>query len=172
MTTLAHNADSLVVTLTAVNPDTGDQTTTWTYGSTVTESDIAATTLIRQVTFPDGGGDQIAFAYNRAGEVKQTTDQLGTVHTLLYDKLARLIHDCVTTLGTGVDGAVRRLSVAYEVRGMLQSIASYDNATVGSGAALDEVFFEFDSLGNPTREYQEHKGLHDDNSLFVGYNFD
>jgi hypothetical protein len=45
----------------------------------------------------------------------------------------------VTTFGTGVDDAVKRIARTYEVRGMLLKITSYDNAAVGSGSVLNEV---------------------------------
>ena len=48
------------------------------------------------------------YNYNRLGEVKEVKDQNGTVRLLEYDKLGRPIHDWVTTLGSNVDGAVRR----------------------------------------------------------------
>jgi hypothetical protein len=73
------------------------------------------------------------YKYNRLGEVKEVKDQLGTIRVLEYDKLGKPQHDRVTTLGSNVDGAVRRITRTYEVRGMLEKLTSYDNATVGSG---------------------------------------
>ena len=49
-------------------------------------------------------------------EVTTLTDQHGTVHAYDYDLLGRRTQDRVTTLGTGVDGAVRRIATTYEVR--------------------------------------------------------
>jgi len=40
----------------------------------------------------------------------------------------------VIALGAGVDGAVKRLSTTYEVRGMREKITSYTSATIGSVA--------------------------------------
>ena len=60
-------------------------------------------------------------------------DQNGTVHAFDYDALGRQTQDRVTTLGTGVDGAVRRIATTFEVRGMREKITSYNNDTVGSG---------------------------------------
>jgi hypothetical protein len=37
------------------------------------------------------------------------------VHTYDYDLLGRLTEDCVTTLGTGIDGAIRRIEKAHGV---------------------------------------------------------
>jgi hypothetical protein len=36
--------------------------------------------------------------------------------------------DKVTTLGTNVDGAVRQIERAYEARGLLEKLTSYDAA--------------------------------------------
>ena len=49
------------------------------------------------------------------------TDQGGTIHVYDYDKLGRQTQDRVIDLDTGVDGAVRRISTTYEVRGMKKS---------------------------------------------------
>jgi hypothetical protein len=38
----------------------------------------------------------------------------------------------VTVLGTGIDGAVRRISRTYDKLDRVLKITSYDNATVGS----------------------------------------
>lgn len=48
-----------------------------------------------------------------------------SVHTYEYDALGRRTADVVTTLGTGVDGTVRRIGRSYEVRGMVETITSY-----------------------------------------------
>ena len=71
---------------------------------------------------------------------------------------ARLIHDRVTTLGTGVDGAIRRLSTTFEVRGLPSKLTSYDNATVGSGSVVNEVQFAYNGFAQLTKDYQSHAG--------------
>jgi hypothetical protein len=85
-------------------------------------------------------------------------DQNGTVHDYDYDKLGRKTQDRVTTLGAGVDGAVRRIATTYEVRGMAQNITSYDNATVGSGSVVNDVMMAYNSFGQLTADYQSHTG--------------
>ena len=109
---ISYNADGNIATLSAHNSQTGTQTTTYTYGTTLADSDVAASTLLRQVAYPDstGGSDVVQYGYNRQAEQTTLTDQRGCVHAFDYDLLGRLIHDRVTTLGTGVDGAIRRLS--------------------------------------------------------------
>lgn len=54
-----------------------------------------------------------------------------TLQTFDDDGLGRPIHDRVTTVGTGIDNAVLRISTEYEVRGLVETISSYDHATVG-----------------------------------------
>ena len=61
-------------------------------------------------------------------------------------------------LGTGINGAVRRLATTYEVRGMRETITSYDNATVGSGSIVNEVEFAYNDFGQLTDDYQSHSG--------------
>jgi hypothetical protein len=57
------------------------------------------------------------------GETVWTKDQNETVHEYAFDGLGRQTADKVTTLGTNVDGTVRRISREYEVRGMVASVA-------------------------------------------------
>jgi YD repeat-containing protein len=102
--------------------------------------------------------DVILFAYNRQRQVTTVTDQTGTVHAYAYDKLGRQTQDRVTTLGTGVDGAVRRIETAYEVRGMKARITSYDNSAVGSGTVLNESTFTYNTYGQVASEFQAHAG--------------
>lgn len=45
---------------------------------------------------------------------KRIADQAGTVHQFDFGNLRRQTHDRVTTLGSGVDGAVRRISSTNE----------------------------------------------------------
>ena len=71
-----------------------------------------------------------------------------------------------------MDGTVRRVSTTYEIRGLREKITSYDNATVGSGTALNELVYEYNDLGQATKEYQEHEGAQDGSTLYVGYNYD
>lgn len=146
--------------MTAINSSTGDQTTQYVYGTTLADSDIASSLLKAAEIYPDSedGDDQVRFAYNRQVQVKQTTDQNGTVHQFEFDKLGRQIHDRVTTVGTGVDDAVLRLSTEYEVRGMKSKLTSWNNASVTSGDVVNECQFEYNDFGQLVTEYQEHGG--------------
>jgi RHS repeat-associated protein len=116
--------------------------------------------------------DRVEYKYNRQGERTERKDQNGTVHAYEFDALGRVVHDRVTTLGTNIDGAVRRTSTTYEVRGMIERITHYDNATVGSGSVVNEVVLSYNDLGMLDKEYQEHEGAQDANTLYVQYLFD
>jgi YD repeat-containing protein len=181
---LTYNTDGRLKTLTTKNSVTGDQVTKYVYGTTLTESDVASNDLLRATIYPDsddtdsplGNGadntyDRVEFKYNRQGEPTEKKDQLTTVHTLEYDKLGRLLHDRVTTLASGVDGAVRRISRTYEVRGMLAKITSYDNATVGTGNVANESEFTYNGFGQLTKEAQSHSGAVGSSSPNVQYGY-
>ena len=156
----AYNADGNVSSLTAVNTATGNQVTQYVYGTTLANSEIASSLLKRAEIYPDStsGSDQVTFAYNRQQQVVQATDQGGSVHAYDYDKLGRPTQDRVITLGSGVDGAVRRIATAYEVRGLKTKITSYDHPTVGQGAIVNEVTFAYNDFGQLVTEYQAHSG--------------
>jgi len=167
----AYNADGNVSSITAKNSFTGDQTTQYVYGTTRSDSGIASSLLKRVEIYPDsddtadplGNGpddvyDRIEFKYNRQSEVTEIKDQNETVHAFDYDNLGRQTHDRVTALGTGVDGAVRRISTSYEVRGMREKITSWNGETVGSGSVVNDVQFSYNDFGQITADYQAHGG--------------
>ena len=96
-------------------------------------------------------------AYTRLAEVKQRIDQAGTTHDYEYDKLGRLTNDKASALGTGIDAAVRRLSRAYEYRGLLETVTSHD-ATTGENV-VNEAKFEYNEFSQLTKDWQEHGGV-------------
>ena len=182
---MTYTADGQIATLTAQNPSTGNQTTRYVFGTTLANSALARADLLRAEIYPDsddgadplGDGadgvyDRVEYQYNRQGERTERKDQNGTVHAYEFDALGRVVHDRVTTLGTNIDGAVRRTSMTYEVRGMIARVTDYDNATVGSGSVVNEVLSSYNHLGLLDQEYQEHEGAQDANTLYVQYNFD
>lgn len=164
------------MTLTVENSVTGNQITRYCYGTTLSDSDLASNDSLRSTIYPDSadtdptGTDQVKQTFNRQGQVTSRTDQAGTVHSSKYDKLGRLTDDCVTAFGTGIDQAVKRISRSYEVRGFLEHVISYDNATVGSGTVLNDVQYAYNTFSQPTTEYQEHGGaVNTGTSLKVQY---
>jgi RHS repeat-associated protein len=181
---MAYNADGNLEALTAKNATTGDQVTTYVYGTTLTESEIATSTLKRAEIYPDsddtpslGDGtdgvfDRIEFCYNWQSQQTSKKDQNGSIHVYEYDALGRMLHDRVTTVGSGVDETVLRISTTYNLRGQVETLSSYDNATVGSGNVVNQVVFEYDEHGLLVEEYQEHDGAKDANTPYVGYDYD
>jgi len=165
-TLFSYTLDGKLQYLTAKNAVTGDQTTKFVYGTTLADSGVARSDLLRGKIYPDSsdsdkpltGTDHVEYKYDRLGELKEVKDQLGTVRTLDYDKLGRLIHDRMTTLASNVDGTVRRISRSYETRGLLEKITSHDDATIGSGNVVNEVQYEYDDFSQPVCEYQSHDG--------------
>jgi hypothetical protein len=145
--------------LTAKNSTTLDQVTEWVYGTTLSDSDLASNQLVRQKIYPDSvnSSDRVYLKWNRQSEPREFRDQATTVHTLQYDKLARLLHDRVTTLASGVDGAIRRLTATYGVNG-LTKLTSWDNAAVGSGAVVNEVELVYNEFGQIIEDRQSHAG--------------
>ncbi|ADG66878.1 AmoP [Planctopirus limnophila DSM 3776] len=155
-----YTPDGQVATLTAVNATTGNQVTTYAYGSTLDDSDIAASFLKVAEIYPDstGGSDQVEFTYNRQQQVTQLTDQGGTVHQYDFDLLGRQTQDRVTAFGTDVDDTVQRIETAFDERGLVIRITSWDNATVGSGTALNEVQTMYNDFGQAIQTFQAHDG--------------
>jgi YD repeat-containing protein len=160
-TEFTYNADGQRATVTAKMVSSGDdQTTSYAYGTTLSDSDIASSLLLRSVDYPDSvsGSDRITYSYNRQGQVTTKLDQNGSVHSMDYDGLGRMTQDRVTTLGGGVDGRVRRVGVTYDVRMLLSTVTSYDNATVGSGSVLNQVQRDYNDLRQIGHDYQAHSG--------------
>ncbi len=168
----AYNADGQVATITAKQSSgADDQLTRYVYGATMSESDIARNDLLRAVIYADSDDaynplsdgadatyDRVEYKYNRLGERKETKDQNETVHVYEYDDLGRRTHDRVTSVGSGIDNAVLRISRTYEVRGLIQNVTSYDNATVGSGNVVNDIEYEYNGFGQAEKAYQSHSG--------------
>ncbi|MGL4465388.1 MAG: RHS repeat-associated core domain-containing protein, partial [Planctomycetia bacterium] len=131
-----YDADGNVVSRTVLNAATGDQTTVYVYGTTLADGPIASSLLLRAKILPDstGGADRFEYRYDRQRRLTEQKDQRGVVHAYDYDKLGRLVHDRVPTLPAGVDGAVRRISTTYDVRGLPTAVAGWSDAAVGSGS--------------------------------------
>ena len=84
--------------------------------------------------------------------------------------MGRLTIDKVSTLGTGVDGWARRIDRVYEIRGMVEKITTYSDTSAST--AVNEVLREYNDLGMLDKEYQEHEGTKDGNTLYVQHNYD
>lgn len=158
-----HNGAG-ATSLTAYVTGGGGQTTGWLYytvsqgsGSAIDSKDLVGTTQWPDETLGlASSGQQESLTLNALGQVVTSTDRTGTTHTLTYDVLGRVVSDAVTTLGWGVDGAVRRIETAYDEQGNAYKITSFDAASGGS--VVNEVLRAFNGLGQLTAEYQSHGG--------------
>jgi YD repeat-containing protein len=172
-TNTTYTLDNQIATLTAVNSTTGDQTTTYTYGTNLSSSSVASNDLLASVTYPDSvsGSDVVSYAYNRLGQQRTITDQRGTVRTIYYDALGRQTNDCVTTVGGGTDSAVLQIATAYEIRGMMQTVTSYNSSSQGAGTVLNQVKLSYNTFGQLIQEQQDHGGAVSGSSPSVQYNY-
>jgi RHS repeat-associated protein len=126
-------------------------------GSNVNSNDILAETRHPDKTSGDPStSEKDVYTVNALGERKTLTDRNGNVHTYSFDVVSRLTTDAVTTLGTGVDGAVRRAEIAYDTGGRAYLFTNYDAASAGN--IVNQVQRDFNGLGQPTKEYQSHSG--------------
>ncbi|WP_430454574.1 RHS repeat-associated core domain-containing protein [Rhodopirellula europaea] len=159
-TQFAYTPDGDLKTLTAVNSSTGNQVTQYVYGTTLSDSAVASSQLLRREIYPDSTGtsDSVSYTYNRQGQRTSLTDQNASTRQYDYDALGRQTQDRVTTLGAGVDGAVRRVEQSYDVRGNVSAITCYSNATVGSGSIVNQVTRQYDGFGQVTKTFQSHSG--------------
>ena len=156
-----HTADGQLKALTASNADTGNQQTKYDYGTTLSNSNIASSQLLRFVTYPDAlgtGTDFVTYSYNRQGQQRLVVDQRGCQHGYDYDGLGRQIHDRVLSLGTSAVGTARRLSTIYNTRGMVDRVTTWDDPRVGFGTVLNQVQSLYNDFGQQTHSYQEHGG--------------
>jgi RHS repeat-associated protein len=188
---IAYDSLGRLVSRTAVNPTTGNQVTRYVYGTVKTsivpliyrndllvaeiypdsnDAEIFSSGVIQNGT--DGVTDRIEFQYNRLGELIWKRDQNGTIHQYTYDDLGRMLHDCVTTLGSGVDGSIRRISTTYNEIGQVETITSYSSATAGSGNVVNQIKYEYDSSGLLLKEYQNPNDAVTTSSSYVGYTYD
>ena len=144
--------------------DSDDQVTTYTYGTTkgtsAGDSTVATGHLLFKEQYPDSSdatNDVIKHAYNAQGQEIWRKDQLGCIVQTDYDTGGRVLHRRVTDLGSGsgLDGTVLRISTAYLSRGPIDTVTQYDNATVGSGTAKDQVQYTYDGWGNLTKFEQD-----------------
>jgi RHS repeat-associated protein len=163
-TRTTYNGNGQVVSIEAVQPaGTPAQITQYLYEArTATGSAINSNDLLTAVLYPDpltgvaSASQKDSYQLNALGDRLSGSDRNGTVHSYGYDVLGRRISDAVTTLGAGVDGAVRRIEVGYDGAGQAALTSSYDAAS--GGAVLNQVGRVFNGFGQLTIEWQSHLG--------------
>ena len=124
----------------AVQPTgTPSQTTGYVYGvSPSTGSTIASNDLMAETRYPDpvtgqpSATERDTYTSNTLGERTGFTDRAGTTHTYAYDVTGRQTADAIPVLGTGVDGAVRRIESAYDTLGRVMGVTSFIAPTAGT----------------------------------------
>ncbi len=165
-TQYTYDGDNNVLTVTADEPGGAYQTTEYVYGVTTSGgSAIDSNDLLVAVEYPNAStgapssSSEDTYTYNALGQVTSMTDRDGNTHTYTYDVLGRLTSDAVTTLGSGVDGSVRRIEYGYDALGNVSLITSYDAASGGS--IVNQVLDVYTSLGQMTAEYQSVSGAVD-----------
>jgi RHS repeat-associated protein len=129
---------------------------------------VSSIELLGSTTYPDG--HSVVNQYNHQNKPISRSDQNGTVHQYLYDALGHQTDDVVATLGSGVDGAVRRLQRSYDALGLLHQVTSYSDVAGTSVAnQIENIYNGFQQL---ITQYQEHAGVVDTStSLSVGYSY-
>jgi RHS repeat-associated protein len=126
-------------------------------GSAINSNDLLAT-----VEWPDPStgapstSSEETYTVNALGQDLTYTDRDGNVHTYSYDVLGRQTSDAVTTLGSGVDGAVRRIDTAYDTQGNAYLTTTYTASSAGS--IVNQVEDLYNGLRQLTAEYQSHSG--------------
>jgi YD repeat-containing protein len=159
----SYNGLGDVLTVKAVLPSSAFQTTAYIYATSATVGGtFYSNDVLSETRHPDkstgsaSSSEKETIGQNTLGELVTATDRNGTVHNYAYNVLGRLTSDKATTLGTGIDGAVRRLETTYDTLGQPLSLTSYD-ATSG-GNVVNQVVRSYNGLSQVTAEYQSHSG--------------
>ena len=145
--------------------DTGEPLTQYEYAVTfsgsVGGSQLTTNSLLSRVRLPGstGASDSISFGYNALGELISRTDQAGTVLVFEYDAEGRLIHERATTVASGLEDDVRRITRSFDSAGRLNRVTQYDNASTSSGAVLDEVEAQYSNWGVLQHVRQDHDSV-------------
>ncbi|HEX8876567.1 MAG TPA: RHS repeat domain-containing protein, partial [Phycisphaerales bacterium] len=172
--------NGLMTSMTAVMPSGqgGDQVTQYIYGTTKdttlggspAKSLIATGHLLRETVYPPGGASTSTAqrtthaAYNKLGEVAWYKDQNGTTLRTKRDAAGRTSSTSVDALGTGIDGDVRSIEVAFEARGMVSKVTQKNSTP----SVTDEVTYSYDDYALLTSARQSYDGaVQNDSSDFV-----
>ncbi|MBI4605207.1 MAG: hypothetical protein HY721_24850 [Planctomycetes bacterium] len=145
-----------------------DQVTEYVYGVVrgSESSTVSSNDLLYRIKYPDpstgqpssSSADWETFGYNALGELVWKKDQAGTEHFYDFDDRGRLIHDRVPTIAAGLDATVRRISSTYDALDRSVKVSSYDNATVGSGAVVNEIQNEYEKFSVVSKIWQDWTG--------------
>jgi RHS repeat-associated protein len=151
------------LTAAQVPGDGPNQTTAWVYGvttgtgSTIDSNDIQAKTEWPDPTTGSASSSLTdTVTVDALGDALTLTDRNGNTHTYTSDVLGRQTADAVTTLGSGVDASVRRITTAYDSQGNPYLITSYNAAS--GGTVVSQVERTFNGFDQETADYQAVSG--------------
>jgi RHS repeat-associated protein len=139
------------------------QKTGYVYGVTTSGgSGLNSNDILSATQFPDpstgnpSSSQQESYTVNALGQQITITDRNGNVHSYTLDLLGRQTSDTVTTLGSGVDGSVRRIDTAYDGQGNAYLFTSYSDT--GGTTIVNQVQRKFNGFGQLIQEWQAHGG--------------
>jgi RHS repeat-associated protein len=162
-TEYTYDGDNHVLSLKVDLPSSAIQETQFVYGVTTgSGSTLNSNDILSATKYPDpstgaaSSSNKETYTADALGERLTYNDRNGNTHTYSYDVVGRQTTDTVTTLGSGVDGAVRRLETAYNTQGLPYLYTSYDSSAGGS--VVNQVQDVFNGLGQLITEYQAHSG--------------
>lgn len=153
--------------------DAKDQITKYVYGTTrgstpgsgtPPQSQVATGHLLREAIYPPQTGSQaesdrtVSYAYNALAEQVWTKDQNGTILKTTLDAAGRETSRVADTLGTDIDGSVRRIDLSYTARGQVLAVDQYA-ATSGTSSPVNGVKYTYDDWGNVTNIAQDRNGV-------------
>jgi len=162
-TEYTYDGDGHTLTVKVDLPSSQHQTTQYVYGVTVAGgSNINSNDMMAAIYYPNtstGDPDSShpeAYTVNALGQTLTMADRNGNGHSYTYDVLGRPTADAVLTLGSGVDGTVRRLTTAYDTGDRPYLFTSYNAASGGS--IVNQVQDVYNGLGQLITEYQSTSG--------------
>jgi len=158
-----YDGDGNTLTVKVDLPGGAYQTTQYVYGvTTAGGSNINSNDMLAAIYYPNtstGNPDSShpeAYTVNALGQRLTMADRNANGHSYTYDVLGRLTADAVPTLGSGVDGSVRRLTIAYDTGDRPYLFTSYNAATGGS--IVNQVQDVYNGLSQLITEYQATSG--------------
>jgi RHS repeat-associated protein len=104
----------------------------------------------------DGVYDRIEYTYDYASRRSTMKDQRGLVRTFTYDSAGRFSADSVTTLPSGVDGAVLRQGMTYDTVSRRKAVTSYSDAA--GTTVSNQVKYTYGNLGQAVKREDSHAG--------------
>ncbi len=122
--------------------------------------------------YPDASdsADRVSYAYNRQRQIKQRTDQNGTVHQISFDPLGRTTLDAVPTLGPNIDNGVLSIGTGYEVRGMPNLITSYSDS--GGTTVVNQIELTYNNFQQLFDDFQAHSSTVGGGTPKVEYDYE